>query len=100
MQLCRCQLQGGQGPLAEAGAASAGLLTCRRYALVSPICHQEKEFEEVSRLHSSSDNEKNKKTINQVFSKTLQIQEPEPPPVPKEGQTGSVLFALENGDFW
>lgn len=62
MQLCRCQLQGCLWPLAEAEAASAGLRTCRRCTLVSPVCHQAKELqEELSRLYSSSDNEKDEK---------------------------------------
>lgn len=55
-------LQGCLQPLAEAGATSAGLFTCRRCTLLSSICHQTKELQEnISRLCTSHDNEKDKK---------------------------------------
>ena len=69
----------------------------QKCVLVEGLCHQVKLLQEVIRLFSITDGEKE---IDWIFSETLQIQEPEPPAVLRERQAESVLVGLGKGDDW
>lgn len=61
-------------PVWEAGTKS--LLLCRKCISVAELYHLVKELrEEISRLHSFHEDEKE---IDSIFSETLQTQEPQP----------------------
>ena len=73
-----------------------GLLASRKVVLIEDPCHQVHElWEQVSRLHSIRDDQKE---IGQIFSKTMRLQEPERSAVLKERQAKSAFFRLGNDD--
>ena len=72
-------------------------LCLQRCVLVEGLCQQVKLLQEVIRLFSITDREKE---IDWIFSETLQIQEPEHPAVLRERQAESVLVGLGKGDDW
>lgn len=84
----------GLGPPTEvAGAEEDGLLACRRCVLGEGLCHQVKELQEevITVQH-----QRLQKEMDQIFSETLQLQEPKPTTTLKETQAESVIIGLEN----